>query len=115
MGMFADTIQAKFDEAIEKVRKERKQTMAKVLTIHTADNRIFKLKVEPSVLKRHAEVTIHELRGGIRYSYCKTCTFDVMEYDTIAEGAVAMLHTYLAEIRMEDEIAEKWKEFERNA
>ena len=89
--------------------------MAKSMIIQTADNRIFKLKVEPSVLKGHAEVTIYELRWSIHYSHCKTYTFDVMEYDTIAEGAVAMLHTYLAEARTEDEIAEKWQEFERNA
>lgn len=103
-----------FQQAIHKA-KERKQTMAKAMIIHTADDRIFKLKVEPSVLKGHAEVTIHELRGGIFYSYCKTHTFDVLEYDTIAEGAVAMLHTYLAEVSAEDEIARKWQEFEKNA
>ena len=103
-----------FQQAIYKA-KERKQTMAKPMIIHTADNRIFKLKVEPSALKGHAEVTIYELRGSILYSYCKTYTFDVLEYDTIAEGAVTMLHTYLAEVYAEDEIAEKWKEFEKNA
>lgn len=115
MGMFADTIQAKFDEAIEKAKKERKQTMAKALIIQTPDDRIFKLKVEPAVLKGHAEVTIYELRGGILYSYCKTYTFDVMGYETIAKGAVAMLHTYLAETYAEDEVAKKWQAFERSA
>ena len=103
-----------FQQAIYKA-KERKQTMAKPMIIHTPDDRIFKLKVEPSVLKGHAEVTIHELRGGIFYSYCKTCTFDVLEYDTIAEGAVAMLNTYRAEVFAEDEVARKWQEFEKNA
>lgn len=89
--------------------------MAKALIIQTHDDRIFKLKVEPAVLKGHAEVTIYELRGGILYSYCKTYTFDVMEYDTIAEGALAMLNTYRAEVYAEDEVARKWKEFEKNA
>lgn len=103
-----------FQQAIYKA-KERKKTMAKPMIIHTADNRIFKLKVEPSVLNGHAEVTICELRGGILYSYCKTYTFDVMEYDTITEGALAMLNTYLAEVYAEDEIARKWQEFEKNA
>jgi hypothetical protein len=83
------------------------------MIIHTADDRIFKLKVAPAVLKGHAEVTIYELRGGIFYSYCKTLTFDVLEYDTIAEGALAMLNTYRAEVYAEDEVAKKWQEFER--
>lgn len=87
--------------------------MAKSMIIHTADDHIFKLKVEPSVLKGHAEVTIYELHGSILYSYCKTYTFDVLEYDTIAEGALAMLNTYRAEVYAEDEVARKWQEFER--
>jgi hypothetical protein len=36
-----------------------------------------------------------------------------MEYDTIAEGALAMLNTYRAEVYAENEVARKWQEFER--
>ena len=87
--------------------------MAKPMIVHTADDHIFKLKVEPAVLEGYAEVTIYELRKGIFYSYCKTYTFDVMEYNTIAEGALAMLNTYRAEVYAENEVARKWQEFER--
>ena len=87
--------------------------MAKSMIVHTADDHIFKLKVEPAVLEGYAEVTIYELRKGIFYSYCKTYTFNVMEYDSIAQGALDMLNTYQAEVYTENEIARKWQEFER--
>ena len=105
-----------FQQAIYKA-KERKQTMAKPMIIHTADNRIFMLEVEPALgmPKAYARVLIYELREGTVYHRCRAYTVDVMEYETIAEGALAMLNTYLAEVYAEDEIAEKWKEFERNA
>lgn len=100
-----------FQQAIYKA-KERKQTMAKPMIVHTADNRIFKLKVAPVRQKSHAEVTIYELGEDSIY-YCRRgYTFDVLEYDTIAEGALAMLNTYRAEVYTEDKIASKWKEFE---
>lgn len=77
------------------------------------DDRIFRMKVAPSCLPKHAEVSVSELRCGRMYVPRYTGVFDVREYDTIELGAMSVLHTYLAEDYEANEVAKKWQKFER--
>jgi hypothetical protein len=97
-----------FQEGTE--REENKMPNPIVVNI---DDRIFRMKVTPSCLPKHAEVSVSELRYGRMYVPRHTGVFDVREFDTIELGAMCVLHTYLAEDYEANEVAKKWQKFER--
>ena len=100
-----------FQQAIYKA-KERKQKMPNPIVVNI-DDRIFRMKVTPSILSKHADVDISELRFGRMYTHSYSGVFDVREFDTIELGAMCVLHDYLAEDYEANEVAKKWQKFER--
>ena len=100
-----------FQQAIYKA-KERKQKMPNPIVVNI-DDRIFRMKVTPSILSKHADVGISELRFGRMYTHRYSGVFDVREFDTIEAGALCVLHDYLAEDYEANEVAKKWQKFER--
>jgi hypothetical protein len=97
-----------FQEGTE--REENKMPNPIVVNI---DDRIFRMKVTPSCLPKHAEVSVSELRCGRMYIPRHSGVFDVREYDTIELGAMSVLHTYLADDYEANEVAKKWQKFDR--
>lgn len=110
--MFSLDAQILFKKAIAKAREREENKMPNPIIVNI-DDRIFRMKVTSSILSKHADVDISELRSGRMYTHRYSGVFDVREFDTIELGAMCVLHDYLAEDYEANEVAKKWQKFER--
>ena len=83
---------------------------------YIVEGRAFECYVGPSCLTNHVSVNIYEivrLKWKIfRTAYRDSCDFWIFEYDTIDDGVVAAICSYLKAEWKENAVCAKWKEFE---
>ena len=84
--------------------------------IYVIEGRTFECYVGPSCLPKHASVNIYEIVRPnwkiFRTAYRDSFDFWVFDYDTIDDGVVDAIRSYLKAEWKENAVCVKWKEFE---